>query len=607
MRIVIVHERARRILSLCRWFAKGGVMETNLAKSIYRRLGYVVQFVTLIALLAACGGGGGGSEPSQVVTSVAVTSANPAPIEGDTVQLAAVARDQSGNVVTGTTATWSSSDTRIAAITSTGLLHAQAPGTVTVAAMIGSVSGSLTLTIAPRSAASVTITSPTANPKEGDELQLTAVVRDQNGDVMPSAAVTWSSSNTEIAAVSATGLVNTFATGNVEVTANANGTFGTLRLTITPITVSVTIGAKEVVFAYTTDRCSDLDLPDQPARFVRAEDGTLVLFDGDAPNNYVSRGTDFGSLKRDCSQGVLVSANSSTPNSYQNQEWLWSAYRLGNRWHALIHNEFHDPIASTCKPGDPYPSNPCWYNSITYAVSTDNARLFSRPTAPANVVAPAPNVWAPPFQQASYYYTEGYYNPTNIVRGNDAYYYSLSMMIPAANASQRLCVFRTATLDDPSSWRAWDGSGFTLRMTSPYVTGSPAPLCAAVLPYGVIGNLTYNTYLNRYVLAGAGAGAFVVDGRPVCGFFFWLSSDLIHWSEPQLLAEARISWCDNNPQGPGLLEPVYVAYASIIDHADTTINFESATRTPHLYYTRLNDGGLDRDLVRVPVSLTRQD
>jgi hypothetical protein len=26
---------------------------------------------------------------------------------------------------------------------------------------------------------------------------------------------------------------------------------------------------------------------------------------------------------------------------------------------------------------------------------------------------------------------------------------------------------------------------------------------------------------------------------------------LIHWSKPQLLAEARISWCDADPQKPG--------------------------------------------------------
>ena len=56
-----------------------------------------------------------------------------------------------------------------------------------------------------------------------------------------------------------------------------------------------------------------------------------------------------------------------------------------------------------------------------------------------------------------------------------------------------------------------------------------------------------------------------------------------------------------------MLELVNVGGASIIDHADTTVNFEVAGRTPYLYYIRFNDGGLDRDLVRVPLTFTRLD
>jgi hypothetical protein len=45
----------------------------------------------------------------------------------------------------------------------------------------------------------------------------------------------------------------------------------------------------------------------------------------------------------------------------------------------------------------------------------------------------------------------------------------------------------------------------------------------------------------------------------------------------------------------------------MIDHDDTTINFERAGRTGHLYYVRFNQGAFDRDLVRVPVTFTWQD
>lgn len=545
----------------------------------------------------------------RLTTTVSVTSPTLAPQLGETVQLTAVARDQFGDVMSGKAATWSTSDPGIATVSTNGLLQTLAPGSVLVSATIDGVAGSLSLTVLPRTVAAVTVSSPTSTPKEGDTVQLTATARDQFGNVIPDTAATWSSSNPNVAVVSATGLVQTLATGAVGVAATIGGISGTQWLTISAIRVSVSLGAKEVVFDYTTDRCYYLDLPDQPARFVRAEDGSLVLIDGNAPRHYVSRGAAFNSLKRDCAQPALISADSRTAESYENWEWLWAVYREGNRWHALIHNEFHDAVATTCDPGNPAPGNPCWYNSITYASSTDGGRTFVKLPAPAHAVAPAPNVWVPPSAPLppGQYVAEGYFGPTNIVRRDDGYYYSLAMGIPTKDAAQRTCVFRTATLDDPSSWRAWDGSGFGLRMPSPYVTGSPAPVCTTVLPYGAAGHLVYNTYLSRFMLVNPSPGPLDVDGRATCGFFFWLSADLIHWSKPQLLAEARIGWCDTDPQRPGVLEPVFVLYPSVIDHADTTINFEKAGQTVYLYYTRFNDGGLDRDLIRAPLTFTRTD
>jgi hypothetical protein len=198
--------------------------------------------------------------------------------------------------------------------------------------------------------------------------------------------------------------------------------------------------------------------------------------------------------------------------------------------------------------------------------------------------------------------------PSNIVRAEDGYYYSLFESVPYKfQARFELCVMRTDTLGDPASWRAWDGAGFNLRMTSPYVTGASAPLCAGLRNYNPAGHLTYNTYLQRYMQVAVHQQW--INGRYVCGIFFALSSDLIHWSERQLLAEAIAPWdtCDTDPQGLGVLEPVLVAYPSIIDHADTTINFEQAGRMPYLYYTRENDPKNfinDRDVVRVPLTLT---
>ena len=371
------------------------------------------------------------------------------------------------------------------------------------------------------------------------------------------------------------------------------------------VPVSATVGDKEVVFDWTTDRCEDLDhpelldIPDAPAKVVRAEDGELVLFSGNA---WVSRGPGFNALQRVCDPPAFVTVFGDAPESYENQEWPWSPYREGAAWHMLIHNEFHDAVAPTCDVGNPFAGNPCWYNSITYAVSTDNASTFTKPSPPAHAVAPAPNVWVPPPSPGTSA-TEGYFTPTNIVRGCDDFYYSLFMAIPVQSGPGGVCAIRTQTLNEPASWRAWDGTGFDLPMESPYITGTPTTACTFVRhdsgPAVAPGNdsLTYNTFLERYMLV------FMAETIHGCGVYGVTSSDLLHWGDMQLLIRAHFGHCSLDPNTPGNLEPVAIQYPSIIDHADPTTNFERPGRTQYLYYTRHN-GGLDRDLVRVPLTFT---
>jgi len=197
-----------------------------------------------LALVAACGGGGGGGEPVRTVTTVTVSSPTSTPKQGDTVQLTAVARDQFGDVVPGTTATWSSSAPTVATVSTTGLLQALAGGSVAVTATINSVPGTLTLTITPRVTTTVTVSSPTASPSVGETVQLTVVARDQFGDVLAGKAVSWSTSDANAATISATGLLQAVAPGTVVATATIDGLPGSLTLTVVPgAAASVTISS----------------------------------------------------------------------------------------------------------------------------------------------------------------------------------------------------------------------------------------------------------------------------------------------------------------------------------------------------------------------------
>ena len=67
----------------------------------------------------------------------------------------------------------------------------------------------------------------------GATVQLSAAVRDQNGQVMAGAAVTWSSSTTSIATVGGSGLVTGVAKGAATITATADDARGTAEITVT--------------------------------------------------------------------------------------------------------------------------------------------------------------------------------------------------------------------------------------------------------------------------------------------------------------------------------------------------------------------------------------
>lgn len=88
------------------------------------------------------------AEPVTATVSSVVTSPASANLQvGATQQLSASARDASGNAISGKTFTWSSSNTAIATVSSSGLVTAVAAGTVTIKATVDGRSGTSTITV----------------------------------------------------------------------------------------------------------------------------------------------------------------------------------------------------------------------------------------------------------------------------------------------------------------------------------------------------------------------------------------------------------------------------------------------------------------------------
>jgi alpha-tubulin suppressor-like RCC1 family protein len=146
---------------------------------------------------------------------------------GDTVRLAAEARDSHGNVLS-VAVEWRSSDPAVATVNASGLVKAVQDGTVTITASAQAASGSAALTIVHTRAvvASVQLTPDSLLLSIGDTATFVVVVRDSTGSVLGGRAVEWSSSDPAVVAVDASGAVTALERGGATVTARSEGRSG---------------------------------------------------------------------------------------------------------------------------------------------------------------------------------------------------------------------------------------------------------------------------------------------------------------------------------------------------------------------------------------------
>ncbi len=154
---------------------------------------------------------------------------------GQTVQLTATLRDASGSVLTGRTVTWSSSNLAVATVSASGLVTAGAVASqATITATSEGQSGAATVTVVSNApVASVTVTPATASVAVGQTVQLTATLRDANGNVLSGRTVLWTSDNAVVATVDGTGLVSGVSAGPAVITATSEGKSGSASVTVT--------------------------------------------------------------------------------------------------------------------------------------------------------------------------------------------------------------------------------------------------------------------------------------------------------------------------------------------------------------------------------------
>ena len=120
--------------------------------------------------------------------------------------------------------TWTSSDSDVASVNSTGLVTAIAAGTATITATAQDgtkKSGSVTVTVNPRLIESITIAGGNFSLLKNETRTLTALITPDLPADAGNQNVTWSSSNDSVARVNSVGLVTAVAEGTATITATA--------------------------------------------------------------------------------------------------------------------------------------------------------------------------------------------------------------------------------------------------------------------------------------------------------------------------------------------------------------------------------------------------
>ena len=165
-------------------------------------------------------------------TTVAVTPDTVVLIAlGHSAQLTAEVRDQAGRAMDGVPVAWSSADTTVAVVDSSGLVTAVGSGAATVTATAGEAAGEARVTVM-QSAGSVTVSPSMDSVAPGDTLRLVAEAYDETGHVVEEAVFTWSSSDAPVATVDPSGLVRGAGEGTATITATAGDASGTSEITV---------------------------------------------------------------------------------------------------------------------------------------------------------------------------------------------------------------------------------------------------------------------------------------------------------------------------------------------------------------------------------------
>jgi Bacterial Ig-like domain (group 2) len=182
-----------------------------------------VRAIAAVACLVISGGGCSGPTGIQAVSAIRVQPSAIALLVPRQTTLRATAVDAAGRVLAMSRVYWSSEDTTIATVSSSGVVTAVTPGRARIAASAEGVTGIAIVTISAVTVAEVVVLPETLTVTPNATGQLRATAYDPSGNVVTGLSAAWGSSEPSVATVSASGTVTGVSPGMATVTAAIAG------------------------------------------------------------------------------------------------------------------------------------------------------------------------------------------------------------------------------------------------------------------------------------------------------------------------------------------------------------------------------------------------
>src|SRR5215831_290972 len=206
--------------------------------------------VVITATVDAINGTSNGTSVAAVVpvSTVTVTPTSFSVNPGATQALTVVLRDSSGNILTGRTIAYASSNTSVATVDTAGIVTGVATGTAVITVTSEGKTGTSNATVAQVPVATVAVSPPNFTISVGGTQQLIATPKDAAGNTLTGRVITWGSSDVTKLTVSSSGLVTAVASGSATITASCETKTGTSSGTVAVVTYSPVNARSNVLY-----------------------------------------------------------------------------------------------------------------------------------------------------------------------------------------------------------------------------------------------------------------------------------------------------------------------------------------------------------------------